>query len=74
MTLLDAKNAVADFRDLMNQGRVDETNALVSDDFFAVFSLGKPGEFESWYYDHQFYDTIVMSILEGEYRAKYRSK
>lgn len=27
---------------------------------------------QSWYYDHQFYDTIIMSILEDEYRAKYR--
>jgi len=27
---------------------------------------------QSWYYDHQFYDTVMMSILEDEYRAKYR--
>lgn len=48
MTVLDAKNAVTDFRDLMNQGRIDETNALVTNDFFAVFSLGKAGEFETY--------------------------
>lgn len=29
---------------------------------------------ESWYYDHQFYDTVIMSILDAEYREKYRSK
>lgn len=46
--VLEAKNAVTEFRALMNDGRVDETNALVTDDFFAVFSLGKPGEFETY--------------------------
>lgn len=29
---------------------------------------------QSWYYDHQFYDTIIMSILEDEYRAKHRPR
>ncbi|WP_346428511.1 alpha/beta fold hydrolase [Alicyclobacillus mengziensis] len=41
--VLEAKDAVTEFRGLMNAGRVDETNALVTDDFFAVFSLGKLG-------------------------------
>jgi hypothetical protein len=44
----DVLKAVTEFRGLMNEGRVDETNALVTDDFFAVFSLGKPGEFETY--------------------------
>jgi RimJ/RimL family protein N-acetyltransferase len=27
---------------------------------------------KEFYYDHQYYDSIVMSILEEEYREKYR--
>lgn len=39
---------VIEIREMMNQGRITELNALVSDDFFAVFSLGKPGEYETY--------------------------
>lgn len=28
---------------------------------------------QSWYYDHLYYDTVIMSILEDEYRAQYRT-
>ncbi|MFC4617639.1 GNAT family N-acetyltransferase [Camelliibacillus cellulosilyticus] len=27
---------------------------------------------ENWYYNHQYYDSIIMSILEDEYRALYQ--
>lgn len=27
---------------------------------------------QNWYYDHQYYDSIVMSILEDDYRARYQ--
>jgi hypothetical protein len=37
---------VVEIREMMNEGRITELNALVSDDFFAVFSLGKPGAYE----------------------------
>lgn len=30
-------------RDLMNEGRITELNRLVSDEFYAVFAIGKPG-------------------------------
>jgi len=29
---------------------------------------------QNWYYDHQFYDTVIMSILEDEYRTLYRTR
>lgn len=29
---------------------------------------------QDWYYDHQYYDSIVMSMLEHEYRARYRPR
>lgn len=35
-------------RDLMNEGRITELNRLVSDEFYAVFAIGKPGEFETY--------------------------
>lgn len=28
---------------------------------------------QNWFYDHRYYDSIVMSILEDEYRARYRT-
>ena len=27
---------------------------------------------QNWYYDHQYYDSIVMSMLEDDYRALYQ--
>lgn len=27
---------------------------------------------QNWYYDHQYYDSIVMSMLEDDYRARYQ--
>jgi hypothetical protein len=51
LTVPDARLAVAEYRDLMNQGHIAATNALLTDDFFAVFSLGKPGEFETYHAD-----------------------
>lgn len=40
--------SVVKIRELMNEGRITELNNLISDDFFAVFSLGKPGAFETY--------------------------
>lgn len=28
---------------------------------------------QSWYYDHTWHDTVLMSILEDEYRTRYHS-
>lgn len=40
--------SVIEIREMMNQGRIAELNALVSDDFFAIFALGKAGEHETY--------------------------
>lgn len=37
-----------EIRKMMNEGRIIELNALITDDFFAVFSLGKVGEYETY--------------------------
>lgn len=44
----DPMPAVIEIREMMNQGRITELNALVTDDFFSVFSLGKVGEYETY--------------------------
>ncbi len=44
----DALRRVMERREMLNNGQVHENNALVADDFFAVFALGNPGEFETY--------------------------
>ena len=29
---------------------------------------------QEWYYEHQYYDSVLMSMLEDEYRALYRTQ
>jgi hypothetical protein len=47
MTLNQALAAVKSFRELMNDGDVVEHNRRITDDFFAVFSMGDDSSFET---------------------------
>lgn len=40
--------AIAQIRNMMTEGRIEELNTRVTDDFFAVFALGQPGHFETY--------------------------
>lgn len=68
MSESDALQAVQQYRELVNQGRVAEVNALVTDDFFAVFSLGNPGE------EYETYTADQYRSGNEEAKAYYQGK
>ncbi|HEX7064354.1 MAG TPA: hypothetical protein VF199_04740 [Bacillales bacterium] len=45
--LKEALTGVRSFRRLMNEGKIAEHNKRVTDDFFAVFSMGDDSSFET---------------------------